>query len=220
LLLLSITNVWAQNITTFATVGTNPIGLAFDSSGNLFVANSGSNSISKITRGGGVVNNSYITGVNSRHIAFDSVGNMYVSDYRQSIRKYNSNGILINPTFGGQLGFVPWGIKFDTSDTLYVYDYSNGSIRKISSDGVVDPTSFVTDLDENVGGLSFDLLGNLYATNYTTNTILKVTPVGVLFLRLQVDSMDRLISLSIVLAHCLYRILMAIRLVKSQRKAV
>ena len=179
LLLLSsstITNVLAQTVSTFANVGINPRGIAFVGSGNLFVANSGNNSISKITPGG-VVNNSYITGVRPNAISFDSVGNMYVSDSTQSIRKYSSNGILLNETFGGQLGFYPYGIKFDTMDTLYVYA-SNGNVRRISSDGVLDTTPFVTGLTNNLGGLSFDLDGNLYVANYTTNVILKVTPAG------------------------------------------
>lgn len=134
-----------KNVTTFAKVGLNPLGLAFDGSGNLFVANGGSSSISKITPGGGIVDNTYITGLTPWSIAFDSVGNMYVSDSTQSIRKYSSNGILLNETFGGQLGFYPYGIKFDTMDTLYVYD-SNGNVRRISSDGVLDATPFVTGL--------------------------------------------------------------------------
>lgn len=107
LLSSSPTDVWAQNIATFATVGINPRGIAFDSNGNLFVASSGSSSISRITPGGGVVNNSYITGTGPISIAFDSVGNMYASDFGQSIWKYDSSGILINATFGGQLGFYP-----------------------------------------------------------------------------------------------------------------
>ena len=138
LLLSSSTYVWAQTISTFATVGTNPRGLAFDSSGNLFVANSGSSSISKITTGGGLVNNSYITGVRPSFITFDSVGSLYVSDFGRTIRKYSSNGILLNATFGGRLDFEPFGIKFDAFDTMYVYDSSNGHIRTISSDGVLD----------------------------------------------------------------------------------
>jgi streptogramin lyase len=140
--------------------------------------NGGGNfSISKIE--GGVINDSYIIGADSNFITFDSVGNMYLSDNTQSIRKYSSNGILLNETFGGRLDFVPYGIKFDSSDALFVYDYSYGRIRKISFDGVLDPTPFVTGLSKTNGGLSFDLDGNLYVTNYSTNSILKVNSVGV-----------------------------------------
>lgn len=124
LLLLSSTTsyVLAQNVTTFATVGSGPIGLAFDSSGNLFVANSGRFSISKITPGG-IRNNSYITGLNPQFITFDSGSNMYVSDANiRSIRTYDSAGVLINATFDGSLGFTPTGIKFDALGTLYVRD--------------------------------------------------------------------------------------------------
>lgn len=180
LLSLSTMSVWAQNITTFASVGMGPRGIAFDSSGNLFVANRNGLSISKISPDGGIVNNSYITGLSPNSIAFDSVGNMYVSDSTQSILKYSSGGILLNATFGGRLGFNPYAIKFDTSDALFAFDSSNGRIRKISSSGVLEPTPFLTGLTAGSGGgLSFDLEGNLYVTNATANAILKVNSGGV-----------------------------------------
>lgn len=164
-----------KNVTTFAKVGLNPLGLAFDGSGNLFVANGGSSSISKITPGGGIVDNTYITGLTPWSIAFDSVGNMYVSDFgSQTIRKYDSAGILINATFGGSLRFIPQGIKIDINDALYVSDVGNGLIRKISPVGVLDPNPFISGVFS--GGLSFDLDGNLFAANYTT--ILKVNTAG------------------------------------------
>ena len=69
--------------TTFL-VGDKPIGLAFSKNGDLFVANYGSDSVSKIVPSTNDVDNVYITRLNSAYfIAFDSMDNMYVSNGQQ-----------------------------------------------------------------------------------------------------------------------------------------
>jgi DNA-binding beta-propeller fold protein YncE len=80
----------------FAT-GTNglngPTGLAFDSSGNLFVANFNSNTIDEITPGG--VSSVFATAGLSgpAGLAFDSAGNLYAANFNTSkIEKYTPGG--------------------------------------------------------------------------------------------------------------------------------
>ena len=85
-----------------------PIGLAFDSAGNLYAANYGANTIEKFTPGGvgSVFAN---TGLNSPiGLAFDSAGNLYAANYgANTIEKFTPGGVgsvfassgLSNPTF-------------------------------------------------------------------------------------------------------------------------
>jgi len=77
----------------------SPMGLAFDSTGNLYVANQGSNTITRYDTSGNRIGTdfvpsnpglSFVTG-----LAFDSVGNLYVtSSGNSTIHKYDSAGVF------------------------------------------------------------------------------------------------------------------------------
>ena len=117
----------------------NPEGLAFDASGNLYVANSYGNTIDKITPGG-VVSVFASTGLNYPEcLAFDSSGNLYVTILAQQ---------HIESSTPGGLGSVfrrvnaPFGLAFDASGNLYVS--SGKTIEKFTPAGV---GSVVPDLD-------------------------------------------------------------------------
>ncbi|MEI6236902.1 MAG: hypothetical protein WCT04_27910, partial [Planctomycetota bacterium] len=68
------------SVSTFVSTGlSNPIGLAFDSVGNLYASNFSANTVSKITPGGSV--STFASGFNSPvGLAFDAVGNFYVAN--------------------------------------------------------------------------------------------------------------------------------------------
>ena len=65
-----------------ATDGLNhPYGMAFDSSGNLYVANSEGTTVSKFSSSGSLINSTYISGLSDpSFLAFDSSGNLYVAN--------------------------------------------------------------------------------------------------------------------------------------------
>lgn len=141
-----------------------PQGLAVDSIGNVYVADSGNSAIRKITPAGVV---SLYAGVSRlagavdgpalsarfwgpARLAVDASGNIYVSDAEnQTIRKISSSG-MVSTLAGspGSLGSVdglgsaarfsrPQGIAVDSNGIVYVADYANHSIRRISTSGVV-----------------------------------------------------------------------------------
>ena len=65
---------------TYATGLNGAYGLAFDSSGNLYVANEGIGTVTEIPPGGGT-GSTFATGlVNPTGLAFDSSGNLYIGD--------------------------------------------------------------------------------------------------------------------------------------------
>ena len=73
----------------FASGLNRPIGLAFDSSGNLFVADQFSNAIFKFTPDG--IKSTFASGLSGPvGLAFDSAGNLFETDY-------NSGSILNSP---------------------------------------------------------------------------------------------------------------------------
>lgn len=169
-----------------------PLGLAFDSSGNLYVADGGNNCIRKITSAGAVTTLAGLAGsqgtvdgvanvarFNAPHgIAVDGAGNVYVGDYgNHAIRKVTSGGVV--STLAGALGNAgaldgngnsarfnnPQGVAVDPAGNVYVADGSNHAIRKITSDGTV--TTFA------------GLLGNLGSVDGTGNAARFNCPAGV-----------------------------------------
>jgi sugar lactone lactonase YvrE len=166
----------AGNVTTFAGNGNsgtsdgvgaqaqffNPSSIAIDSSGNVFVADSGNNKIRKINSKGfvstfagsgaqgstdGLSTSSSFNGPNG--VAVDVSGNVYVADAgNNKIRKITPSGVvstiagnglsgISNGTGTSAMFFVPRGIAVDSEGTIYVADTGNNVVRKITSTGVV-----------------------------------------------------------------------------------
>jgi streptogramin lyase len=76
-------------------------GMAFDSSGNLYVTNfSSGGTVSQFSSGGTLMNASFISGqANPESIAVDKTGNFYIGDASLGqINQYNSSGVLTGTT--------------------------------------------------------------------------------------------------------------------------
>ncbi|AYL95827.1 MBG domain-containing protein [Mucilaginibacter celer] len=172
-----------------------PGGIAFDKSGNAYVAETGANLIRKITTAGvvttfagsGVKGSTNGTGTAASFsqpsgIVADASGNLYVTDAGSYlIRKITTAGVVTTFAGSGVSGSAdgtgtaasfnfPEQISIDGSGNLYVADgYS--TIRKITPAGVVStlPYSFNSPF-----GVTVDKSGNIYVSDFS-NQIFKIS---------------------------------------------
>lgn len=143
-----------------------PFGLALDSAGDLYIADSSNNVIREVTTDGNI---NTIAGNNTvgysgdggaatsaqlygpYGVAVDSVGDVYISDSgNQVIREVLAGGMIVTiggnhyPGYAGDGGNVagaqfnyPKGLALDPAGNLYVADYGNSVIRKIALNGTI-----------------------------------------------------------------------------------
>jgi len=139
-----------------------PVGVAVDTSGNVYVADSGNNLIRKITSAGVVTtlagsgsqgntngNGTAASFYNPAGVAVDGSGNVYVADQGNcSIRKITPAGVVTTLAGSGSQGnangtgtaasfFNPAGVAVDIFGNVSVADLGNNLIRRITSTGVV-----------------------------------------------------------------------------------
>ena len=163
LLLSAACLLHAQTSTLFATGLDQPSGLAFDGSGNLFVSNTYSNTVSKVDAGGAVTG-TYTGFTNPIGLAFDGAGNLYVSNIgANTVSKVNPSGTII----ATYTGFTyPAGLAVDASGYLYVANELGNNVNKLDAGGNIVAT--YTGFNQPVS-LAVDGSGNLFVSNYLGN---------------------------------------------------
>jgi len=154
----------ADGVGTEARFSYEPRGVATDSTGNVYVADTYNHTIRKITPAGlvstlagaaGSKGSEDGKGADARFwapssVATDSAGNVYVADtYNHTIRKISASGIV--STLAGTAGMngsadgvgtearfkEPQGVAADSAGNVYVADTGNSTVRKVTPTGLV-----------------------------------------------------------------------------------
>jgi hypothetical protein len=146
----------------------NPMGIALDNRGNIYLADWSNHTIRKLTPSG----TNWVTTTLAGQAG--SPGN---ADGTNSAARFN----------------MPWGIGSDSSGNLYVADNGNNTVRKLTPVGIdwvsstiagmagrsgsVDGTNNQTRFNGPIG-IAVDGAGNVYASDGNNNTVRKLTPAG------------------------------------------
>lgn len=139
----------------------NPVGVAIDAAGTLYIADSDNSLIRKVTDGvittiagnGGLLGDNgpaIIAHLNNpQGLTVDSGGNLYIADQGDNRVRKISGGVITTVAGNGTLGFsgdggpatnaqlsAPSGVVVDAAGALYISDTANHRIRKVS-DGII-----------------------------------------------------------------------------------
>lgn len=154
-------------------LGTQILGMAFDGSGNLFVASAGGGvgAIYKFTPGG--AESTFATGLDGPwSLAFNNAGTLFMGDASGKISEFTPSGV--QSTFASGLD-TPYAtaLAFNSAGDLFVGESYNGTpnsgyIDEITPSGVV--SAFATGL-ENPYALAFNSAGDLFAADFNTGII-------------------------------------------------
>jgi uncharacterized protein (TIGR03437 family) len=149
-----------------AAVLNHPVGLAFDSSGNLYIGDSNNHRIRMVAPNGTITTvagngNQGFSGdggpatkaeLNEPFgIAFDPYGNLFIADSGNNrIRVLMTNGTITTVAGNGKAGYSgdmipaiaaelnqPFDVAFDTYGNLYIADSNNFRIRKVTTSGTI-----------------------------------------------------------------------------------
>jgi uncharacterized protein (TIGR03437 family) len=214
-----------------------PGGLALDSAGDLYIADTGDNAIRVVNAGDGLISlvsgngfpgYSGDTGLavsaklnNPEDVAVDSSGNVYVADTGNAlIRKITTDGHINylagaltpgcdpitqvsctnQPTIGysgdgglaGLAGLIePYGVAVDPAGNVYIAEPTDGRIRQVNTKGYIstivgigtlgwggDGGPAVDALLNRPYGVALDPSGNLYIADFLNNRVRQVTKAG------------------------------------------
>jgi sugar lactone lactonase YvrE len=169
-----------------------PNGVAVDTVGNVYVADTKNDTIRKITAGGTVTTLAGVAGQTGSGdgpggsarfngpyaVAVDGAGNVYVADFfNATIRKIDTSGTVSTLAgTAGQLGYTdatgflarfnqPYGLAVDASGNVFVADTYNRAIRKVTPGGVVSTLNGAQTRFYYPQGIAIDAAGNLYVSD-------------------------------------------------------
>ena len=174
-----------------------PLGVAVDSAGDFWIADSGNNRVRKVSNGvittvagkgtfgfsgdNGLATNAQLGGPSD--VALDSAGNLFIADDGNNRVRKVSNGVITTVAGNG----YAWSIAVDSIGNLYVADTFNNRIRKVSN-GVISTVAgngtsgFTGDGGpatsaelSNPWGVAVDSAGNLFIADTGNRRVRRVS---------------------------------------------
>jgi uncharacterized protein (TIGR03437 family) len=226
-----IINAFAGNSTSYGFSGDtgsattaelyNPVGVAVDKAGNVYIGDSKNNRVRIVTAADGLIKTYAGDGVARFNrdgvaatsaslngpfgVAVDSAGNLYIADSANNrVRKVTPAGIISTVAGTGSAGFSgdegqatqaqlyrPFGVAVDGNGNLFIADYNNSRIREVTTDGIIHTVAgngaFAYSGDGGSAysaslnyptGVAVDNSGNVYIADRGNNLIRMLKPTA------------------------------------------
>jgi streptogramin lyase len=170
-----------------------PMGVATDSSGNVFVVDRLNNRVVKFDHAGNFLTQWGSTGSGDgqfndpRGITISPNGTVWVVDQgNDRIQAFTSEGAFIRKAKFVDPASQPYAVASGPGGVLWVTDVGLHRLLKLNESGTflttatgrqADPASSATDLDAP-SGVATDALGNVWVTDAATHRILEFSPAG------------------------------------------
>ena len=155
----------------------NPISVAVDGSGNVYIADRGNNRVLKETLSGGSYTQSTLGSSLPlpSGVAVDGSGNVYIADSDNSrvLKETLSGGSYTQSSVFSGLS-APFGVAVDGSGNVYIADtYNNRVLKETLSGGSYTQSTLGSGLS-TPAGVAVDGSGNVYIVDLGNNRVLKV----------------------------------------------
>jgi sugar lactone lactonase YvrE len=138
-----------------------PVNVALDAAGDLFLFDLPNRSIRKVSPGG-IISTVTVVGGNNYTVAADGAGDVFFGSLTAVI-EISSDG-TIHTVAGSTFGFsgdggpatsaqlaYPGGVALDGAGNLYIADIQNHRIRKVTPDGIISTTAGSSTTTSNTG---------------------------------------------------------------------
>ena len=173
---------WAKS--TLGSGFSQPIGVAVDGSGNVFVVDQGTSAVYEILAAGGYTTvNTLASGQigSPNSVAVDGSGNVFVADLGDSTVKeiLAAGGYTTVQTLGS--GFTnPAGVAVDGSGNVFVADQGNSAVKEILAAGgyTTVNTLGLGFSFYNPAGVAVDGSGNVFVADYNNNAVEEILAAG------------------------------------------
>jgi DNA-binding beta-propeller fold protein YncE len=170
--------VAAGTVTTLVGSGiANPYGLAVDSLGNVYIANTGSNAIEEWTMTNNAVATLVFSGLQEPYgVAVDGAGNVYIADTsNNAIKKWTAANNTVTTLVSSGL-FFPNGVAADSAGNVYICDTYDNAVKEWT--GASNDVLTLTLVSSGLffpNGVAVDAAGNVYIANSGSNAIVEWT---------------------------------------------
>ena len=161
--------------------GFAPEGIAVDASGNVWVPNYNSSSLSALNSNGVAMAGSPFKtgGLNEpTSVAIDTYGNAWATNYNgDDVSEFNSSGEAISNPPGWEGGGLddPYGIAIDNVGHAWIANFGGNSMSEFSSSlsfglAISPSTGFGNEVLVGPAGIAADTSGDVWTANYTAST--------------------------------------------------
>ena len=184
----------------------HPTGMAFDSEGDLFIADPGNNVIREVTPDG-IISTAAAMLSNPEGVAVNAAGDLFIADtVNDVIREVTPDGNISTVAGTGSFGDsgdgglataatlrYPEGVAVDANGDLFIADSGNNVIREVTPNGIIHTVAGTGSSGySGDGGLAtaaklygpssvaVDANGDLFIADGGNNVIREVTPNGII----------------------------------------